>query len=85
MFMLFDQEYATEQYGKAQKEEGIKEGWDKGRDDTISESIQNLMKNLKCTAEQARSYLGLAQEAPVMKEEGCNHEEFHQTEGTSSN
>ena len=31
MIMLFDQEYAVKQYGKAQEEKGLKKGRDEGR------------------------------------------------------
>ena len=44
---------AVEEYGREQKDEGIKEG----REETLIESIRNVMNNLKVSAEQAMKAL----------------------------
>lgn len=69
MIMLFDQEYAVEQYGRAQKEKGRAEGREEGRimeavlifrnemhksDDEIRTAI---MKRFSLTMEEAMVYV----------------------------
>ena len=54
MIMLFDQEYAVNQFGKAQKEEG--------RDENQVSNIRKMMKNLKMTAEAAMDILEIPSE-----------------------
>ena len=49
MIMLFDQEYAIQQYGKAQKEEG--------KTEKCTENIRSLMETLKLSAQQAMNAL----------------------------
>ena len=52
---------AVEEYGREQKDEGIKEGIKEGRkearEETLIESIRNVMNNLKVSAEQAMKAL----------------------------
>ena len=46
MKRLFDQEYATEQFGKACEAEGREKGREEGRVETLVSSIKSMMKNL---------------------------------------
>ena len=43
MIMLFDQEYAVKQYGKAQEEKGLKKGRDEGRDEERKSQIMIML------------------------------------------
>ena len=55
MTQLFDQEYATEQFGKACEAEGR----EKGREETLVSSIKNMMKNLGLSLQKTLDALGI--------------------------
>ena len=60
-------EYNEEVFVKGIREEGYEDGYESGcndgdksgKDETILFAIKNLMKNLKCTFEQAMESLGI--------------------------
>ena len=55
MKRLFDQEYATEQFGKACEVEGR----EKGREETLVSSIKSMMKNLGLSLQKTLNALGI--------------------------
>ena len=79
MIMLFDQEYAQEQYGRAQMEEGRKkgrkeglkegrkegrkEGKKEGRKEGVMETLIPLIKDGVLTMKEAASRFGISEEA----------------------
>ena len=70
MITLFDQEYAVNQYGKAQRKEGREEGRIEGREEGREEgwegaqisNIRKMMNKLKMTAESAMDLLDIPEE-----------------------
>ena len=75
MIMLFDQEYAQEQYGRAQMEEGRKkglkeglkegrkEGKKEGRKEGVMETLIPLIKDGVLTLKEAAARFGISEEA----------------------
>ena len=63
MKRLFDQEYATEQFGKAceaeGREKGRAEGREEGREETLVSSIKSMMKNLGLSLQKTLDALGI--------------------------
>ncbi len=63
MIMLFDQEYAQEQYGRAQMEEGRKKGRKEGRKEGVMETLIPLIKDGVLTLKEAAARFGISEEA----------------------
>ena len=59
MKRLFDQEYATEQFGKACEAEGREKGREEGRVETLVSSIKSMMKNLGLSLQKTLDALGI--------------------------
>lgn len=53
MIMLFDQEYATEAYGRTQRAEGVKEGLKEGVFSTLASLVGKGLLKKEDAAEQA--------------------------------
>ena len=77
MKWVFDQEYATEQFGKDCLEEGREkdraEGREEGREETLVSSIKNMMKNLGLSFQNALDALGITDSEERIRIAGIIH------------
>ena len=75
---VFDQQYAMEQYGKKEREEGREEGRaegrvegreegrvegrEEGRVENMESNIRTVMKKMNCSVQKAMDFLDIAKE-----------------------
>ena len=72
---VFDQQYAMEQYGKKEREEGREEG----RVESMESNIRTVMKKMNCSVQKAMDFLDDAKEeqaryAVLLKETAADKE-----------